>query len=313
MQILVPILILLPLGVKSWHIHSFSTNHILRSSTHTTLNKNQRDFKPIQLSQSDVFEPSYSSEVYFWSKERTEDEIIKYCARSLFPHEEFSVARKRIEVISPELPLLVIHDFLPKDMCEEIIKKAEQNGNLKRSTLGNSQEESTERTSSTTWLRKEQCEIPLEILSNKISRLAGIPSQNCENFQVVRYNGNGEKFDLHTDHLDSFNDLDVRGRLATCMLYLNSARSGSECGGFEGGCTQFPEYDVEVQPKRGSVAFWFNTVERPAFNDSSEGRGFSDESFLNVDLRSRHAGTPVVGNEKWVCNRWMHPVPFMVN
>lgn len=124
---------------------------------------------------------------------------------------------------------------------------------------------------------------------------------------MVRYKGNGEKFDTHTDHLESFNDMDCRGRLATCLLYLNSARDergGLDNDGFYGGSTHFPEYKADVKPTRGTAVFWFNTVERLGFND------YSEEMFLNVDLRSRHAGKPVIGNEKWVCNRWVHPVPL---
>ena len=335
MKTSVAILLSLLRGVNSWHSSSFSPR--------TTLQRNNENLKPLQASKShiDTVDSTSSTETYFWSKDRTEDEIIQFCARSLFPREEFSVARERIEVVSAELPLIVIHNFLHKDLCEEIIDVARQNGNMKRSTMGeltslkirfwfnlrfnfidrllvplsllhagNSQKVSETRTSSTTWLREKQCEIPLTILGTKISRLTGIPSENCENFQVVRYNGNGEKFDMHTDHLDSFNDLDLRGRLATCLLYLNSASGDNETSGFKGGCTHFPEYNAEVKPEQGSVAFWFNTIERPTFSDTSERGIFSHDSFLSVDLRSRHAGTPVVGGEKWVCNRWVHPVPF---
>ena len=159
------------------------------------------------------------------------------------------------------------------------------------------------------WLRINQCERPLDFLFKRVSRLSGIPVEHFESLQVVRYNGNGEKFDLHTDHLDHFNDLECYGRLATCLFYLNSAKSeGEESGGvvkegFEGGSTNFPEYG-HVKPRKGSAIFWFNTVERPSFNE------FSKNTYLNVNFRSRHSGEPVFGSEKWICNAWIHPVPF---
>jgi len=251
---------------------------------------------------------TYHSDNYFWGQQKTKDEIVRYCAQMLFPSEDISISKQRIEVISEELPLVVIHNFLTDDMCELIKQAAEQHGDMKRSTIGEEQKQSQTRTSCTTWLREEQCEAPLKFLSNRVGKLSGIPEENFENLQVVQYNGNGEKFDIHTDHLDSFNDLDASGRfgrLATCLVYLNSASDeNSELmdEGFDGGSTSFPEYG-NVKPRKGSATFWFNTVER-TFNK------FSEKKYLNVDVRSRHSGEPVLKNEKWVCNKWIHPVPF---
>jgi hypothetical protein len=131
MKISAAILLSLFVGVNSWHSSSFSP-------TRTTFQRNHGNLRPLQASQSqiDTVDSTSSTETYFWSKDRTEDEIIQYCARSLFPHEEFSVARERIEVVSAELPLIVIHNFLHKDLCEEIIGVARHNGKLKRSTMG---------------------------------------------------------------------------------------------------------------------------------------------------------------------------------
>jgi prolyl 4-hydroxylase len=170
---------------------------------------------------------------------------------------------------------------------------------------GEHQSVSKSRTSCTTWLRDDTCEIPVKTLRKRVTRLSGIPAENGENLQVVQYKGNGEKFDTHCDHLDSFNNLECRGRLATCLLYLNSARDSRKNfsdEGFIGGSTFFPEFDVGVTPKQGTAVFWFNTIERSGFNENNE------EVYLNVDIRSRHSGEPVTENEKWVCNFWLHPI-----
>jgi hypothetical protein len=116
------------------HVASFSPTHILRKCA--VPQTSWRHSNLLKLSKSGLLQQNYHSDNYFWSKERTENEIIQYCAGALFPHEEKSVARKRIQVISHELPLVVIHGFLPDDMCEEIIQAAKLTGDMKRSTLG---------------------------------------------------------------------------------------------------------------------------------------------------------------------------------
>jgi len=254
-------------------------------------------------------------QAHFWGQTRTKEEIRRYCAHVLFPNEAYIRARKRINVISSDLPLIVIDDFLCSDMCNEIINAAKNSNQMKRSTMGVSQTQSTSRTSSTMWMHEEECEVPLRILAGKVSRLTGIEASHMENLQVVKYE-EGQKFDLHTDHLDSLNDLDCKGRLATCLVYLNSAvdiddycksnNSRFQLLGdltFTGGETSFPEYNVDISPKCGRAVFWFNTLEKPGSLD------YSNLMYLNADLRSRHCGKPVYDGEKFVCNRWVHPVP----
>lgn len=122
-----------------------------------------------------------------------------------------------------------------------------------------------------------------------------LPPSHLENLQVVRYLSSQE-FSTHTDHLDSFNDLTCRGRLATCLIYLKSPTKGGE--------TSFPEFRVKIPPVSGSAVFFFNTKERPGME------GYDPEMFLNVDLKMRHAGLPVLEGEKWICNRWIHPIEY---
>jgi len=72
------------------------------------------------------------------------------------------------------------------------------------------------------------------------------------------------------------------------------APSGARLGYLEQ--VQVIESEASIKPRRGTA------VERPGMND------YHENMFLNVDLRSRHAGKAVFGGEKWVCNRWLHPV-----
>jgi len=180
--------------------------------------------------------------------------------------------------------------------------------------MGAEQEETDHRTSSTAWIREDRCPLPLRTFASRASSLSGLPPGNMENLQVVRYQP-GEEFQLHTDHLDSFNEFDCGGRLCTCLVYLNDSEEsatkgssrmteGGEDATFTGGETEFPEFDAAIPPTKGSALFFWNTLERPG------SKGYERDMFLNVDLKLRHAGLPVLSGEKWVANRWIHPRNF---
>ena len=71
----------------------------------------------------------------------------------------------------------------------------------------------------------------------------------------------------------------------TMIIYLNDD--------YQGGETMFPKMGFQVVPKAGkAVVFWSTT----------EGDEVIRESF--------HGGNPVVGGEKWICNKWLHPMKY---
>ena len=163
--------------------------------------------------------------------------------------------------------------------------------------------------------------------------------------KVVQYLP-GQKFNVHLDHLNSFNDLECKGRLATCLIYLNSSHDSiipntksinpqskalnSNCndnnnndinnintnsnnnsdsdhcsiGTFTGGSTSFPEFNASISPRKGSAVFFWNTNERPGMD------GYHSDMYLTADYKLRHSGDAVVSGQKWLCNRWIHPISF---
>ncbi|KAL7510261.1 hypothetical protein ACHAXN_007249 [Cyclotella atomus] len=281
-------------------------------------------------------EADFTNTNNFWGAPRNEQEIIDFVSEAVFNdashHDAASDALndnvaptidqylQRIEVISEEPPLVIVHGFLEPGHCDDIInavlgpEESNDNGQiaknrLKRSTMGAGQDESNHRTSSTAWLHPEHCPEPLDAFSGRVSNLSGLPTENFENLQVVRYQP-GQEFQVHTDHLDSFNEMDCGGRTATCLVYLNdsedtaSGRSNSNDETFTGGETFFHEFKRAVSPRKGSALFWWNTLERPGSKD------YDKNMFLNVDTKLRHAGLPVLTGEKWICNKWLHPLPF---
>lgn len=245
---------------------------------------------------------AHEEESSFWGQGRTKEQVqwhVEQCLQHVDGGDEEWPSH--VEVVSAEPPLVVIHNFLSADMCQHIIETAENSEDLKRSTTGEANKESDSRTSDTVWLRDEDCQQPLRLIADKVASISGLPTSNMENLQVCRYRP-GQEFKLHTDHLDSFNDLDCRGRLATCLMYLSEPDAGGE--------TWFPglaeSNDQASQPKiapaQGSAVFFWNTIERPG------SPGYDPHMFLNADVQLRHAGLPVLRGEKWICNRWIHPV-----
>ena len=122
-----------------------------------------------------------SSFTSFWSQTRTTEEIRRHASATLFPDEAYIRTRQRIKVISTDLPLITIDEFLSKEMCEQIIDVAKASNQMKQSTMGVFQEVSSSRTSSTLWLHENECEVPLRILAGKVSRLMELNASHMEN------------------------------------------------------------------------------------------------------------------------------------
>jgi len=243
----------------------------------------------------------------FWRKTRTHQEVQAHVTACLadipdYYEQRQSTSSSQVHVLSAEPPLVLIRDFLSNDMCQDLIQTAKDTGGMAQSRTGSEQNLSKSRTSSTVWLTDEDATDPSRLIASKVSSITGLPADFQENLQIARYEP-GQAFNLHTDHQDSFNELERRGRLATFLIYLDTPAVG--------GATYFPGVndeacgtDVFVPPISGTAVFFFNTVEKPGCVN------YDAEMFLNTDLRMRHAGLPVESGEKWICNRWVHPIGF---
>jgi prolyl 4-hydroxylase len=238
----------------------------------------------------------------FWGTERSPAEIEAHVHARLAATNsrgDWKEEAHRVEVLSAEPPLVLIHNFLSPTLCHEIVTQAAASPFMKRSTTGESFEQSHTRTSATVWLRDEDCPHPLRVVADQVAALTGVPHSFMENLQVCHYLP-GQEFQVHTDHQNSFNEAECRGRIATCLLYLSAPEEGGE--------TWFPGLgddaasEPRIAPSVGAAVFFWNTLERPG------SPGYEPHMYLNADLRLRHAGLPVVQGEKWICNRWVHPI-----
>jgi len=258
----------------------------------------------------------------FWSTSRSVEEITLYVQQMLSSVGSNQVIfnLNDIHVLSTEPPLLVIDNFISSDDCNAIVNHA-SSMEMVRSAMGTDQSICSNRTSETVWIHDDDSvngatAHALRLMTTRAARLSGLLPSHMENLQVVRYT-KGQKFDVHTDHFEALNDLDCKGRLASCLIYLNEAvetlldydtkaisndASQSGIDTFQGGSTYFPEYNISITPKVGRALFWWNTIQRPGME------GYHPLMYLDVDQRMRHAGMPVKQGVKWVCNRWIHPV-----
>lgn len=117
-------------------------------------------------------------------------------------------------------------------------------------------------------------------LKARISALVGLPMENIEGVQLLRYR-KGEEFKMHHDF---FTGGEPYQRVHTVFLYLN------DLGGVDnGGATCFPHYGVRVYPQTGR-AIWFRNV-------NEQGA---------VIQESLHAGEPVLcDSPKYAVNVWI--------
>lgn len=126
-------------------------------------------------------------------------------------------------------------------------------------------------------------------IEQRIATLVGWPVENGEGLQVLRYPP-GAEYRPHHDYFDPAQPgtptILKRGgqRVATVVMYLNAPQRG--------GGTSFPEVGLEVAAVPGNAVFFSYTRAHPS-------------------SLSLHAGTPVLGGEKWVATKWMREREFL--
>lgn len=125
----------------------------------------------------------------------------------------------------------------------------------------------------------------IEYIEQKIAAVTATEVSQGEGFCILKYSSGDE----YLPHLDYFNhsapDLSRRAdggnRIATLIIYLNDVEGG--------GGTDFPKLGFRVSPIRGNACLF----------------GYMTENGM-MDIRTLHAGTPVVSGEKWVAVKWLH-------
>lgn len=148
----------------------------------------------------------------------------------------------------------VIENFLSDKECDHVIKLSEPR--LRRATvMGSDKDEiSNYRTSDNVFISKTEDPV-IRAISERVSRVNGIPIPNQEAVQILRYR-EGKYYKPHYDACldDTKNckqDQKLRGvRINTALIYLSDT---------VGGETSFNNLGKAFTPKKGMVVF-FNPV-----------------------------------------------------
>ena len=131
----------------------------------------------------------------------------------------------------------------------------------------------------------------VEVMS-RIEKVTGIPTENYESFQVLRYQL-GQEYRAHHDMSRTDNRLACGPRVYTFFLYLSDVEEGGE--------TEFPlikrpsGISVKVKPTRGTALVWPSVK-----NDDPTAQ----------DPRTRHAALPVIKGTKFAANAWIHQFDY---
>ena len=188
--------------------------------------------------------------------------------------------------------IAIVHDFISVDECEEILAYSWQN--MERSSVASKDgkgEIHNGRTGSNTWLAHDASPV-IKGVADRISQMVRMPLDNAEPFQVVHYTENQE-YDYHYDSFDEndegYNEEYTNNggqRLITVLGYLRDVPKGGETG--------FNHLGVSIQPRRGSIIVWWNV----------------EQDTTKREIKSQHAGLPVLEGEKYAFNLWFRENEF---
>jgi prolyl 4-hydroxylase len=183
------------------------------------------------------------------------------------------------------------HDFLSDQEIDTLVEQT--GGDLRRSTdqgafdADGVQEQvlSQDRTSRNAWCSNECEEHPVvRGVSKRIELITGVPEDNYESFQLLRYEI-GQEYKRHHDMSEEDNEQLSGPRILTFFLYLSDVEAG--------GGTQFTDLKppLTVTPKKGGAILW------PSVHN---------EDVTKMDARTHHAALPVERGIKLAANHWIH-------
>ena len=189
-------------------------------------------------------------------------------------------------VPTPKLELFVRRDFLPPDLCAELIRLIDLD--RRPSTIADHNGDDYFRTSETCDLKPE--EPAVQDLEARLQAFNGIDPAHGEPIQGQRY-AVGQEFKQHTDWFNPQGEdwekyCSVSGqRTWTFMIYLNEVEAG--------GGTRFKVLNKTVQPETGKLLAWNNR--------KPDGSG---------NVATLHHGMKVRKGVKYVITKWYRERPW---
>eukprot|EP00934_Nitzschia_sp_Nitz4_P008287 Nitzschia sp. Nitz4//scaffold150_size53981//47623//49714//NITZ4_006687-RA/size53981-augustus-gene-0.35-mRNA-1//1//CDS//3329537101//8277//frame0 len=193
--------------------------------------------------------------------------------------------------------LVTFENFLTPEECDTLIELGHLSGYKRSEDVGKENLDGTVgsvksagRTSENAWCsHKSGCRDDPTVVTvqNRISKVIGIPPENSEDLQMLRYEL-GQFYNVHHDFIPHQKDRQCGPRILTFFIYLSDVESG--------GGTDFPELGITVLPKKGSAVLW------PSIYDSNP---------KMKDDRTEHQALPVVTGTKFAANGWIHLYDYL--
>ncbi len=226
----------------------------------------------------------------------------------------------RVERLSDSPRAYLFRGFLSPEECDHLVVVGEPH--LTRSTVVGGAEKTSAsdgltndvRTSFGTFIPKKYDDVLFEV-ENRVAAFSGLPYENQEQLQLLRYR-DGQEYKDHSDGLSSPNG---GKRVATVLMFLREPTSGGE--------TSFPMATprektadrlkrarennelspcawrdgrgMAVQPRKGDAVLFFS------FSQNKE-----TKEFERADPASTHASCPTFGGTKWTATKWIHEFEF---
>ena len=196
--------------------------------------------------------------------------------------------------------VITFENFLTDEECDELIALGYKEGYDRSKDVGAKAADgsydgkvSTTRTSKNAWCSdKNGCRaepIPKRI-HDRIQKVLGIPTQNYEDFQMLRYE-KGQFYRTHHDYIPHQKDRACGPRILTFFLYLSDVEEG---GGTGLGQITDPitgKKGLVVNPKKGKALLW------PSIYNHDP---------MEKDGRTTHEAISVVDGVKFAANAWVH-------
>ena len=180
----------------------------------------------------------------------------------------------------------LLQQLITPNHCQQIINQSV--GKLVDSEVIGGKHQSV-RNSRQHWISKND---PLvRPIFEAVSNLFGIPFENAEDLQVVRYQPNQYYNEHHdsccdpNDKCQTFTDKGGQRRL-TVLIYLNNE--------FGDGHTSFKNLNLKIKPLTGDAIVFY-----PLAKNTNKCHPYA-----------LHAGMPVSSGEKWIANLWFREHKF---
>ncbi|XP_037720831.1 prolyl 4-hydroxylase subunit alpha-1 [Drosophila subpulchrella] len=196
-------------------------------------------------------------------------------------HAYFTLAPLQVEPVHLDPDINVYHGMLNSNQISDIFVEVDKEEMVRSSVSGEGGKRTVRdlRVSQQTWLNYTTP--VMQSISQIIQFVSGFDMAGAEFMQVANY-GVGGQYEPHSDYFEVNLPKEFEGdRISTSMFYLSNVE--------QGGYTVFTKLNLFLPPVKGALVMWHNL-----------------HRSLDVDVRTLHAGCPVIVGSKRIGNIWMH-------